>query len=184
MASLTRSRSRIEPTMSWHSKPDRLLLKPQRRLSRTRTSARSWKCSAICRPMKPAPPVIKTRIGECKAAHQSSDRWIVKQRYRHEDPFSARPSGCFSGCGAPRRENRFGDKLHPQRCARPAGIVPPKAWPESESLELDLVRRAQKKDRQCMLGDVSQSLARASSTHPTQFGSECRNLGVRRKYSP
>src|SRR6188472_876442 len=169
ITSLTRSRSRIEPTTSWHSKPDRLLSKPQHRLSRTRTSTRSWKCSAMCRPMKPAPPVIKTPIPEwCRAGLESSDRCVVKQRYRHEDPFSARPSGCLSGCGAPRRENRFGDKSHPQRCARPAGIVPPKAWPESESLELDLVRRTQKKDRQCMLGDVSQSLARASSTHPTQ----------------
>ena len=59
---LTRSRSRIEPTMSWQSKPDKLPLKPQRRLSRTRTSARFRKCSAICRPMKPTPPVIKIRI--------------------------------------------------------------------------------------------------------------------------
>ena len=48
---------------------------------RTRTSARSWKCSTMCRPMKPAPPVIKTRIGECKAAHQSSDQWIGKLKY-------------------------------------------------------------------------------------------------------
>ena len=80
MASLTRSRSRIEPTMSSHSKPDRLLLKPQRRLSRTRTSARSWKCSTMCRPMKPAPPVIKTRIGEYKrgAPIQRSVDWKVE----------------------------------------------------------------------------------------------------------
>jgi hypothetical protein len=31
--------------------------------------------------LKPAPPVIKTRIGECKAAHQSSDQWIGKLKY-------------------------------------------------------------------------------------------------------
>ena len=31
--------------------------------------------------LKPAPPVIKTRIGECKAAHQSSDQWIRKLKY-------------------------------------------------------------------------------------------------------
>src|SRR5439155_20272925 len=75
--------------MSWQSKPDRLLLRPQHRLSRTRTSARSWKYSAICRPMKPAPPVIKTRIPEwCRAGHESSDRCVAKLEYRPGDPFS------------------------------------------------------------------------------------------------
>ena len=31
--------------------------------------------------LKPAPPVIKTRIGECKAAHQPSDQYIAKLKY-------------------------------------------------------------------------------------------------------
>jgi hypothetical protein len=31
--------------------------------------------------LKPAPSVIKTRIGECKAAHQSSDQWIGKLKH-------------------------------------------------------------------------------------------------------
>src|SRR5215471_8069207 len=98
MASLTRSRSRIEPTINWHFKPDRLLLKPERRLSSTRTSARSWKYSEICRPMKPAPPVIKTRILEWrKAAHQSGDRYIVKLKYLDRDPFRILPKTKFSG---------------------------------------------------------------------------------------
>ena len=56
--------------MSWQSKPDKLLLEPQRRLSRTRTSGRSWKCSEMCRSMKPAPPVIKIRIPEWRKGAQ------------------------------------------------------------------------------------------------------------------
>jgi hypothetical protein len=36
--------------------------------------------------LKPAPPVIKTRIGECKAAHQSSDQWIGKLKYLSHSP--------------------------------------------------------------------------------------------------
>jgi len=78
--------------MSWHSKPAKLLLKPQRRLSRTRSFARSWKYSAMCRPMKPAPPVTKTRIPDwCRAGHESSDRCVAKLEYRLGDPFSDPP---------------------------------------------------------------------------------------------
>ena len=35
--------------------------------------------------------VIKTRIGECKSAHQPSDRYLAKFECRLGDPFSGPP---------------------------------------------------------------------------------------------
>src|SRR6266481_322168 len=49
-------------------KPARFCLKPDRRLSSTRTSALPWKCSTMWLPMNPAPPVTSARISE--SVHQ------------------------------------------------------------------------------------------------------------------
>ena len=77
------------------------------------------------------------------------------------------------------------DKLHPQRCARPAGIVPPKVWPKSESLALDIVRQAQSKDRQCRSADAWQNPARGWSRRLARSGCEYQNPGsVRRTHDP
>ena len=62
-AAWTAARSKIDSSMNSVRRPARLRRDPVRRLSSTRTSARSWSCSARWLPMKPAPPVIRTFMG-------------------------------------------------------------------------------------------------------------------------
>src|SRR5207237_6716688 len=54
-----------------------------------------------------------------------------------------------------KESQRASDKPHLPRFVPPAGTVPREVWLESESLALDIVRRAQSKDRQCRPGDAS-----------------------------
>ena len=75
------------------------------------------------------------------------DRHIVKLNTKLEDPFQLDASGCFLGCGAPKRDNRLGDKLHRQRCARQVGNVPLAALLELEIVALDIAHQVQSKGR-------------------------------------
>ena len=80
-------------------------------------------------------------------ARRSIDRCVVKLKYREEDPLSVRSSGRFSGHGAPKRDNRLGDKLHLLRFVRPAGNVPLAALPGLETVAPDIARPVRSKGR-------------------------------------
>jgi hypothetical protein len=81
----------------------------------------------------------KRRANPLRSAH-------CKAEYRQK-AFLLDASGCFLGSRAPKRDNRFGNKLPLLRFARQVGNVPLAALLGLETVALDIARSVRSKGR-------------------------------------
>src|SRR6185503_16917814 len=103
------------------------------------------------------------------------DRYVVRLKYRQEDPCSADANDCSPDCGAPKDDNRFGNKLPLPRCARQVCNVSPAALPGSETVSRDITLALPSKRQRCMRADVWQNPAGACPMSPERFGCACQH---------
>jgi len=75
------------------------------------------------------------------------DRRVVKLNTDRKIHFQLDASGCFLGRGAPKRDNRFGNKLPLLRFARQVGNVPLAALLGLETVAPDIARPVRSKGR-------------------------------------
>jgi hypothetical protein len=89
----------------------------------------------------------KTFLIIVNAAQSGIDRCVVKLNTDRKIHFQLDASGCFLGRGAPKRDNRFGNKLPLLRFARQVGNVPLAALLGLETVAPDIARPVRSKGR-------------------------------------
>ena len=90
--------------------------------------------------------LIIVNAAQCGAPNPI-DRRVVKLNTDRKIHFQLDASGCFLGRGAPKRDNRFGNKLPLLRFARQVGNVPLAALLGLETVAPDMARPVRSKDR-------------------------------------